>query len=375
MKKLFVFLFFLLLLSFHVRIMANKGVQYYLQDFPYQAAPIRVGEKLSHRFLNTKHMLYGKNAMHYAEVCTWYGALRFSQVAKDSSLCESLVKRFDPILGREHLLQPAPTHVDFNMFGCLPLRIYSITGNPALLKMGLHYADSQWELPPSASQEQKAWASKGYSWQTRLWIDDMYMIPVVQLESYQITREPKYLERASEEMIMYLDRLQKPSGLFYHAPDVPFYWARGNGWVAVGMAEVLSHLPKGSSNYNHILKCYRKMMDGLRKNINRDGLWNQLIDRTDFWTETSGSAMFTYAMILGIKKHWLPVDIYGPIVRRAWISLCDFINDEGDVTEVCIGTGKKNNLEYYRNRDRITGDYHGQAPMIWCATALMENDN
>ena len=35
------------------------------------------------------------------------------------------------------------------------------------------------------------------------------------------------------------------------------------------------------------------------------GLWNQLIDEKDCWTETSGSAMFTYAMILGVKNGWL----------------------------------------------------------------------
>lgn len=39
------------------------------------------------------------------------------------------------------------------------------------------------------------------------------------------------------------------------------------------------------------------MMNNLKKYVNKDGLWNQLIDEPDFWTETSGSAMFAYAMI------------------------------------------------------------------------------
>jgi hypothetical protein len=33
-------------------------------------------------------------------------------------------------------------------------------------------------------------------------------------------------------MAAYLDRLQQTNGLFFHAPDSPFYWSRGNGWVA-----------------------------------------------------------------------------------------------------------------------------------------------
>ena len=48
-----------------------------------------------------------------------------------------------------------------------------------------------------------------------------------------------------------------------------------------------------------------------------------------------------------------------------------YINKEGDVEEVCVGTNKKNDLQYYYDRPRITGDYHGQAPMLWCAYALL----
>lgn len=39
--------------------------------------------------------------------------------------------------------------------------------------------------------------------------------------------------------------------------------------------------------------------------------------------------------------------------------------------EVCIGTGKKNSRQYYLDRPRIAGDFHGQAPILWCAYALL----
>ena len=28
--------------------------------------------------------------------------------------------------------------------------------------------------------------------------------------------------------------LQQPNGLFFHAPDSPYYWSRGKGWMAAG---------------------------------------------------------------------------------------------------------------------------------------------
>lgn len=72
----------------------------------------------------------------------------------------------------------------------------------------------------------------------------MYMITIVQSEAYKATGDPKYINRAAKEMVLYLDELQHPNGLFYHAPDVPYYWGRGDGWMAVGMTELLFNLPK-----------------------------------------------------------------------------------------------------------------------------------
>mgnify|MGYP007102614714 CR=1 FL=1 len=33
---------------------------------------------------------------------------------------------------------------------------------------------------------------------------------------------------------------------------------------------------------------------------------------------------------------------------------------------------KKNDLQYYYDRPRRTGDYHGQGPVLWCTVALLE---
>ncbi len=68
------------------------------------------------------------------------------------------------------------------------------------------------------------------------------------------------------------------------------------------------------------MKGYLLMMDNLKKYVNKDGLWNQLITEPDFWTETSGSAMFAYAMIVGVNNGWLNKEEYAPVARRAWIA-------------------------------------------------------
>ena len=80
------------------------------------------------------------------------------------------------------------------MFGCLPLEFYRVTDNKDYYDLGLSYADTQWELPPEAKDEEKAWTQKGYSWQTRLWIDDMFMITILQNQAYRVTGDEKYIK-------------------------------------------------------------------------------------------------------------------------------------------------------------------------------------
>ena len=84
-------------------------------------------------------------------------------------------------------------------------------------------------MPANATPEEKAWADKGLSWQTRLWIDDMFMITILQAQAYHTTGKREYMDRAVKEMVVYLDELQRPNGLFYHAPDVPYFWQEGMG--------------------------------------------------------------------------------------------------------------------------------------------------
>lgn len=334
-----------------------------LSHWPQAADPRAVGKLLSQRFVESPHQ-YVQPTMHYAEMITWYGALRFARDTGDDVLRDRLIDRFRPLLagGREESLVPHRRHVDDSVFGVVPLEIARQTRNSQFLSLGLSYADRQWEDPIAG----------GLSPETRFWIDDMYMVTVLQIQAYRATGDPVYLDRAAREMVMYLGKLQQPSGLFFHAQDVPIYWGRGNGWVAAGMTELLSELPESHPDRPVILRAYRKMMSALLGFQGKDGMWRQLIDHDEAWPETSGSAMFTFAMVSGVKSHWLDARLYAPAARRAWIALVGYLDQNGDMTNVCEGTNKLNDPAYYLARRRRTGDFHGQAPMLWIADALLE---
>src|SRR5438045_8157874 len=123
----------------------------------------------------------------------------------------------------------------------------------------------------------------------------MFMITMAQAQAYRATGNPDYIERAAKEMVFYLDGLQRTNGLFYHAPDVPFFWGRGNGWMAAGMSELLRSLPKNNPDRPRITEGYKTMMAALLKYQAEDGMWRQLIDDAQSWKETSCTGMFTFA--------------------------------------------------------------------------------
>jgi rhamnogalacturonyl hydrolase YesR len=137
------------------------------------------------------------------------------------------------------------------------------------------------------------------------------------------------------------------------------------------MAEMLSELPENHPERARILKGYKLMMSSLLKYQGKDGMWRELIDKDDAWPESSSSAMFAYGMIMGVKHGWLDAATYGPAARKAWIAVVGYVDQNHDVTQVCEGTGKKDSLEYYYQRKRRTGDFHGQAPVLWTAGALL----
>ena len=207
--------------------------------------------------------------------------------------------------------------------------------------------------------------------QTRYWIDDMYMIPILQVQAYRASKDTKYLDRAALTMAAYFDKMQEPNGLFYHGTDSHFFWGRGNGWMASGSAELLRSLPEEHPQRARILAGYRKMMAGLLANQMENGMWRQLIDKPESWAESSGTAMFAFGMVTGVKNGWLDEETYGPAARKAWLALVGNLDEKANLREVCIGTDKGFSEKFYLDRPRTAGDLHGQSPMLWTASALM----
>jgi rhamnogalacturonyl hydrolase YesR len=331
------------------------------REWPAGALPAEVGRRVAGNFA-ARPFERPTGFVIYPEVCTWYGSLTLADLTRNVGLRERLVRKFDPLFtpeGAAHVSQQA--HVDFRVFGTVPLEIYLQTKDQRFLDLGLSFADRQWETT----------TPDGITAEARYWIDDMFMITAVQTQAFRATGERKYTDRTAKAMVAYLDKLQQPNGLFFHAPDSPFYWSRGNGWMAAGSAELLRSLPADHPDRPRILSGYRTMMASLLTLQGEDGLWRQLLDHPEAWPETSGTGMFAFAMVTGVQHGWLDQATYGPAARKAWLGLLKYIDASGNISNVCAGTNKGTTVQYYLDRPRNTGDLHGQAPILWTASALL----
>src|SRR5438067_8295237 len=221
----------------------------YFGNWPAGSSPNEIGKRLGENFAKRdfEYESAKRPFVIYTEVCAGYGALKIANELKDRDLSARLVKKFERFLTPGAKFISPAAHVDYRVIGIVPLEIYMQTKDRRYLDFGQTLADKQWEKT----------TPDGITAEARYWIDDMYMITAIQTQAFRATGDKKYLDRAAKTMVAYLDKLQQPNGLFFHAPDSQFYWGRGNGWQAAGMSEILLSLPKDHPQRPRIMQGYR----------------------------------------------------------------------------------------------------------------------
>ena len=176
------------------------------------------------------------------------------------------------------------------------------------------------------------------------WCDALYMAPAIFTRLYTLTGDKKYLKFAHKEYLDCYEHLyDKDEHLFFrdgkylNAKDEKggkVFWSRGNGWVLGGLAEVLKYLPEEDKKYRPFYEqLVQEMSEKIASLQREDGYWRTNLLNADIYPmpETSGTGLFTYAIMYGINQGILPADKYLPIVRKGWDAMVKAVNTEGKV--------------------------------------------
>jgi rhamnogalacturonyl hydrolase YesR len=231
------------------------------------------------------------------------------------------------------------------------------------------------------------------------WIDGIFMGQMFLTRYGRSIGDTAYCwDEATRQMTVYAKRAERDhSGLFLHGvyerghgdrkctwadPNTglsPEVWSEGLGWYALVMVETLADLPKGHPKWAEMEQIFRRLAAGLKRTQDaRSGRWFQVVDkgdRPDNWTDTSGSAMFTYTIAKGIEIGLLDKAEYAGVVERGYkgITKNAKINDRGlvDIDSACDGVGVQVDYSHYINYRKSINAKEAVAGFLW-ATALVE---
>ena len=104
-------------------------------------SPAEVGPRVAENFF-ARELDYEDGSRPYViypEVISWYGSLEVARLTRQAALQEKFVRKFDKFLtpdGAKHI-SPAD-HVDYHVFGAVPLEISLLTKDKKYLEQAKH---------------------------------------------------------------------------------------------------------------------------------------------------------------------------------------------------------------------------------------------
>ena len=203
-------------------------------------------------------------------------------------------------------------------------------------------------------------------------VEDMFMCGAMLGRAYRITGDGKYAALLARFLVEGGD-VQDGSGLFKHARSAPHFWSRGNGFAALGYAEVLTYLPQGAA-WNELLARHRRHLDALLRRQQPWGTFGELVDVPGAWGELTSTCMVGYALARGLREGWLPDgedDRYRAGVESCWRAVSERIDEDGGVVDGCISTGVMPDLRAYLDRAALSGhDDRTGSMALWFACEM-----
>lgn len=190
-----------------------------------------------------------------------------------------------------------------------------------------------------------------------MWADDLYMSVPFLVRYSQFTGDQKYLDDAANQFFGFKKRLFMPEEkIMSHVYDFKYDsktnvpWGRGNGWVVFSMTELLEVLPEDHPKRNDLIEFLNTLCEGYLALQDDEGMWHQVLNDHESYSETSCTSMFIYAFSRGIRFGWLKnPEKYVKAIYKAWKGISKTsVDSNGNVYGVCRGSEFSFIADYYK---------------------------
>ncbi len=203
-----------------------------------------------------------------------------------------------------------------------------------------------------------------------IWADDLFMGVSFLCRIGKMTDDVKYFNDAANQVLNYHKYLWHPEKeIYYHCyhTDVKehgvAHWSRANGWMLMAQADLLTMLPKDHPKRDELIANFNRQVKGILQYQGKNGLWYQILDKTDSYEEITGTSMFVFAIARGVREGWINKD-YIYAAERGLKGMMSKMTDDGDVTAICVGTGIMPSLQFYYNRPTQENAPMGEGPVL-----------
>ncbi len=211
---------------------------------------------------------------------------------------------------------------------------------------------------------------------TTLWADDLYMSVPFLARMWKKTGNETFLRDAVNQVKLFNEHLyNEKNGLFYHCwykelnQHGVAFWGRANGWVIMGQTELMNFLPDDHPDREMLSELLFSQIVGISRYQSANGLWRQLLDKTDSFHETSSTAMFVYGIAKAVNEGWID-DIYSSVAINGWKRLVKNVTVKGELLNVSTGFNIRQDLPYYYNRPIEKGGDHGVGALLLAGTEI-----
>lgn len=211
-----------------------------------------------------------------------------------------------------------------------------------------------------------------------IWADDLYMSIPFLARMGKLTGDAKYYDFSIKQVENFAKYLYNPSNsLYFHCwySDVEMngvaHWGRCNGWVMMATTELLNILPENHPKRADVIKLLLRQIVGVSRYQDLSGLWHQVLDKPDSYLESSCTAMFVYSIANAVNKGWIDKK-YMTIAKNGWQGLLTKIQPDGQVQDICIGTGIAEDIKFYYTRPVKLNDIHGLGAVLLAGLEIIK---
>jgi unsaturated rhamnogalacturonyl hydrolase len=253
------------------------------------------------------------------------------------------------------------THVNDGLLGYASLLAYQFDPQPRYLTFAQDVADYLMYAAPRTTD------GTLMHFEDTVWDDTLISVVPFFVEMERVTGDDAYLDEAVTQFVQHAAILQNAaSDLYHHAWRESTgeylsqaYWARGNSWNMIAATQLLDTLPPNHALWPQVVTIAQSHAQALDTQQHSSGLWHTVVNRPDFYLESSGSAGIGYGLRCGVQRGWLSLDLEES-ARTAWLGLWQKVSADGTLTDVSAQTGPMAQEEAYNAIPHDAMQLYGQ---------------